>query len=191
MANASTAGRMYRLDTIGLIATAALRIMKARLFPNAAGDTATLKTYNEGGTAHSTAAAATTTIAATNLIQSTGKFTAAKVTAGDVIRIFASDGAAANIGLWYVVSRDSDDQITVSNAAGGSMTNEIGSKMTWAIYSPDLEFTLKAEGTTGAKVNDEIDFGPRGRQMRNLLLTTLASSAVVEILLPDASDPMY
>jgi hypothetical protein len=179
MANSTFNGRAFSLDTIGFIHKGAFRIVKATLLPNAAGDAAVFKSYDEKSTAHSTAVDAATVIAATNLIQSTGNFTAGKVTAGDVIRISASDGAAGNIGLWYVVSRDNDNQITVS---GGTMTNETGKTMSWSIYTPTLEFTLKADAATGAKSSEKQDF-IGGRGFYNLLLATLGASATVELIL--------
>ncbi len=153
----------YILDTDVVISKKSIWISKVILYPGGAGKTAIFRSWSED-TAHGTVTNGTVvTIATNNVITSVGNFTAALITAGDVIKITASS-TGNNIGTFLVKSRDSDDAITCD---GSLLTNEAGAcTYSWSTYTPYTVFQLISAGTETA--TEELDFGER--EFDNLIM---------------------
>jgi hypothetical protein len=171
-------GRVLNLDTIGVIKSTAFTLKKAVLFPNAAADAATFYSWNELVAAKSTKTAGATTVTGTNTITCVGAFTTAKVAVGDIIKITASS-TGNNIGAALVLTRSTDDAIVITGAA---LTNDTAATYNFSIWTPTLEFTLKANKTTATQETLISDFAG-GRKFWNLVLASISASAVTELIL--------
>lgn len=177
MANSSYK-RLITIDTIGVVKKGPLWIRKIVLAPNAASDSATFVSWNDSDTVHSEAINATGTITNANDLTATGLFTAAKVTALDIIDIQRSSGNVLNLGAWLVGARDGDNQISLSPATA---TNEASKIYSWKIFTPSaclppLKASALAADATG------FDFGDEGFRVHNLAVSALSTSAKVYIL---------
>jgi len=177
MAN-STTGKVWVLDTAGLITASPVVIRKIVLLPNAAADAATFKYFNDGSASYTSKGTAQTATVSTNAVSSTGNFTAAKVSAADGINIdWTSTGN--NKGVYYVVSRDSDNQVTLGAVAGAAMTDEASKLYSWTVYPSYTAAQLTSYGTE--KVTEELDIDCT--RFPNLILSALSSSAKVHVFI--------
>lgn len=170
--------RLFTLDTIGVVKKGPMVIRKIILVPNAAGDYCTFKSWNDSDTVHSEANLATGTITNSNDLTITGNFTAAKVTALDIIDILGGNGNTANWGAWLVGARDSDNQISLSPATA---TNEASKTYTYKIYTPSTCLPIIKASALAADPTG-LDFGDEGFRVHNLALTQLSTSATVYLL---------
>jgi hypothetical protein len=177
MANAFN-GKVWILDTIGVIKKGPIVIRKIVLRPNAAADAATLVTWNDSDTAHSSALTATGTITNTNDLTATGLFTSSLVTALDIIDITKSSGSSANVGAFLVGARDGDNQISISPP---TVTNEASIVYAWNIYTPVECMYMKASALAADATG--YDFGDEGFRFQNLALSALSDSAKVYVFL--------
>ncbi len=169
MAN-DTTGRTWVCDTVGMLTDKPVKVRKIVFYPNAASDSATLKYWEIlGGTGKSEVRNGTATVA-TNTLTSTGNFVTANVAAGDCLRINNSS-TTNNLGNYYVVSRDSDNQVTLSFK---TMTDEVDAVYTWFVYKAVTAAVLKAD--TIALIQVQLDFGP-GIRFPSLGCTSITSSS--------------
>jgi len=173
MAN-STSHNPWILDTIGVIKTDRIKVSQLALYPASAGNSATVKSWNENETVQSTTNRGTATVTGTATITSTGNFTAAKVTAGDVIKITESS-TGNNLGTFLVATRDSDDAVTVTPA---SLTNEVASVYTWSIWTPYIVATVKSAATEAAtEVLPLTGIDGTGQWFHNFLLSAISNAS--------------
>ena len=167
----STSGLTWTVDTVGLLTDRPVKIRKIQFYPNTEADSATFKYYDFGSATEKATLSAATSSVATNAITSTGNFVTANVAAGDGLRI-KSTSTGNNVGNYYVVSRDTDNQITVTYA---TMTNETSKVYDMAIYTQKLAFVVK--GAETEKQMQELDFGDDGRWFPSLACTAISSSS--------------
>jgi hypothetical protein len=173
MANDVT-GLVWHLDTVGVVSTTPVHMKKIVLNINAAADAALLNYWNKGsGDTRSTADGATTTTTSTNVITSTGAFTAAKVVVGDIVEITHSS-TGNNVGSYVVITRTNDDAIVIA----GTLTNEASAIYTIKIYKGHRAAYLLSPGTE--KIQTQMDFCG-GVEYPNIALYTLTSSSTVDI----------
>lgn len=170
MANSVT-GLVWTVDSVGLLTDSPVRVKKITFWPNTAADTATFKCVDFGTINYKTRLSGVTATVATNAVTSTGNFVTGNVAAGDGVRIRRTS-TGNNVGNYYVVSRDSDDAVTLSFS---TMTNETSKVYDIDIYTPRLVAVLKTAGTE--KLPIEIDFGPDGVTLPSLSCTTISSSS--------------
>jgi hypothetical protein len=170
MAN-STSGLVWSVDSVGLLTDKPVKIRKIQYYPNSEANAVTFKYYEFGSATEKTALNGKTATVATNQITSTGNFTSGNVAAGDGLRV-KTTASGNNIGNYYVVSRDSDNAVTVSYT---TMTDETSIGYGMAIYTGKLAAYLK--GSETEKGMHEIDFGDDGRIYPSLACTAISSSS--------------
>jgi dolichyl-phosphate-mannose--protein O-mannosyl transferase len=175
MANVTTNTRLYKIDTPGVLLTHGSYISKLVLIPNAAGDTATLVSWNPNETPDTSMDLKTVTVSSASILASTGNFESTEVSALDVIKIIATS-TGNNLGTHLVLTRDSNDQITTS---GSTLTNDVGATYSWRVWTPMMEAFIAADKTTGALSPAETYFEPR--HFPNLAVSQLSASAVLYI----------
>lgn len=169
MSNA-TSGLVWTVDTVGLLTDAPVKIRRIEFWPNTAADTVTFKCCDFGSATEKTTLSGKTATVATNAITSTGNFVTGNVAAGDGLRVKRTS-TGNNVGNYYVVSRDSDDAVTVSYS---TMTNETSKVYDIAIYTPRLVSVIKTAGTE--KLPYVQDFGD-GIWVPSLICSTISSSS--------------
>jgi hypothetical protein len=171
MAN-DVAGRVWILDTAGIITKSPVKINGGTLVPNAAADAATLKYFWAGSPndRKSSAVAATATVA-TNQLTSAGNFTAAKVAVGDGL-VIEWTNTGNNTGTFFVVSRDSDNAVTLASVGAVALTNEATKLYTWSVYTSRTAAQITSAGTE--KCNESLDELP---VLPNLVLSAISGSA--------------
>jgi archaellin len=181
MANVVTR-RTYVLDTAGVVSKVPIYVVKAVLFPNAAGDSVTFMSWNENDTADTTMADKTVTATADPYLQSTGNFESTEVTAGDVIKIIRSS-TGNNLDTFSVATRDNDNQVTLDGYP--TLTAESTKVYTWKVWTPFVSFKLTSPGTEA--ISEILDFSGenngKGRWFPNLMMDALSSSAVIHLFI--------
>jgi hypothetical protein len=154
----------FVIDSPGIICTKPMLIKAVIFVPNAAGNVLQFNQWDEASKALgcvdiSGAITDTKTITSTNAF-STGS-------AGDVIYIFDSDGAAANIGRRQIESLTSDDAVTIVE---DNWTNETGITYSLDIYSSTLALYLPAGASDASPV-----IYPKDLAVNNLLVHTITA----------------
>ncbi len=177
MANSTFNGRDFLLDTKGVVYTKPLWIEQVTLFPNAAADAATLASWDENATPISSTYLATLTVTSASILTSTGNFTAAKCSAGDIIKI-VDTSTGNNIGTYWILSRDTDNQITTS---GATLTNDTGATYSWKIWTPSTTDVIQMVSAGTEKCTEVWTAAQGKRWFPNLVLSTLSSSAKVRV----------
>jgi hypothetical protein len=171
MANISNQ-QVWAWDTIGVFIPGPIKVRKASLIPNAAGDACEFKSCNIQQK-KSEIISGTCTVTGTNQIVSTGNFTAANVAVGDIIQIYASN--SLNLGWYIVATRPDNDTITV---VGTPLTNEASKVYSWRVYTGFSAGQIKTQATN--MLMDQLDFGPSGYDFPGGLgLLSLSASAKV------------
>ena len=169
MANDITKNPIY-INVVGVVMTTPLRIKKIVLAPTATTSTATLKFWIEDDS-HARAGSmigATTTASGGNDLASTDNFDDAVAT--DAIKIYKSS-TIYNVGTWEVATVTSNDSITVLPA---TLNNEASSVYSWNIY-PSYPLAILSTATFP---NAELDFGPDGLLVPNLMVTALTTGTL-------------
>jgi len=170
MANDITKNPIYITDT-GVITTTPLWIKKILLVPGTAADTATLKYWIEyPGKERVHKQNITTDADTTDYLGATGEFavtTMAVVT--DAIHIYKSS-TALNLGTWEIGTRSDDNHIHVLPA---TIVNDATGVYSWKVYASYPLAEMKSQATN--LLNYELDFGPRGLYVPNLMVTALVS----------------
>ena len=177
MTNVKNPELFWVLDTEGIISKTPICLRRAIIYPNAAADAATFKTWNENGTPELTKWLVTGTITSTDTVTSTGNFPTASVDPGDIIKISAGSGAAANVDTFLIDTNADNNTIVVHNDP--LMTNEATKVYSYKIWTPTVAFKIESPGTE--VINWEIDFGEKGRWFPNLAMDDLSTSAIVHL----------
>ncbi len=173
MANAQTMNP-WRIDTCGVLSTGRVFARKAVIAPNAAGDAASLVSWDVSATKKATQTNKTVTVTSSKTITSTASdFEAAEVTAGDIIKI-TNSSSGNNLGTFIVDARGGDDNITIET--GNTLTDEATKVYSWWTLTPQTTINLLSPGTE--KIEFELDFGS-GIWLPNLALQSISTSAVV------------
>jgi hypothetical protein len=170
MAN-STSGLTWTVDSVGLLTDRPVKIRKIQFYPNTEADSATFKYYDFGSATEKASINSALTTISTNTIASTANFVTGNVAAGDGLRV-KDTNTGNNIGNYYVVSRDNDNQVTVTYA---TMTDESNKRYTIATYTQKLAFVVK--GAETEKQMQELDFGDDGRWFASLACTAISSAS--------------
>ena len=178
MANVTTKGRTYSLDSMGIISKSPIWIRTAVLYPNAAADVVTFYSWNENETPISTKDIQTVTTTLTTTITSTGNFPTATIDPGDIIKIHYTS-TDNNVDTFSVLANADDNTITVDTAQ--VLTNEASKIYSWKVWRPFVSFKILSPGTE--KMMATIDFGDKGRWFPNLFMDALSTSAVVALLI--------
>jgi hypothetical protein len=175
---------IYTLDTAGMIVTPKpLWVSKIVLEPNAASDLCvfnfwdTSAPYAELSGTYTSDAIAGTITSTTTLTMASGTLLPSAVRDGDIFKITSGTGAAANIGTTNVVTTAGNNTVVV--CANAAWTNESTKKYQFITYPFRPAFKLMVPTTD--KVEVQLDFGPRGKWLPNLILETLSSSAIVKV----------
>ena len=170
MANDITKNPIY-ITAVGVVMTTPLRIKKIVLAPTATTSTATLKFWIEDDSharAHKIGAAVAVTGTAT--ITADELFHATEVVATDAIHIYKAD-EPLNVGTWQVVTvPGGDDSVTVAPA----ITDDASGVYSWKTYASYPLAIL----STATFPNAELDFGPDGLLVPNLMVTTLTTETL-------------
>jgi len=165
MANILT-GNPYVIDSKGIICSRHVLIDALVYVPAAAGNAIVLSSWDEAKPILHVLNGAGT-ISGTNLLTTTDLITAGAT--GDVVRIIASNGAAANIGRRQIEAIGSNDTITIEE---DNWTNESTKTYTLEIYDPKLCTQLQAGATDASPVV----FIPKHRlRVPNLLVTSITA----------------
>ena len=180
MANSLTedGGKLYKIDSVGIISKRPLWIAKLELYPSSAGDSVILKTWDENATPGSSKDQETATVTSTTTITSTGNFTDTDVSAGDIIKVtYTSTGN--NEDTFSVASSGTDNAVITDGYP--ALTNEASKTYSWDIWTPTEFAYMKCAGTE--KITQVMDWHARPRRVDNLFVDTLSSSAVLYIYL--------
>jgi len=180
-------GRICVLDTDGFISSSPVTVRKAVLFPNAADDVATFRSWGPsvGGAAARTAMTGkTVTVTSTTTITSTGNFEAAEVVVGDMMEI-KKTSTGNNLGYWQVKTRSSDNAIIIDIGAGlydqgGAQTNEASKVYSWQMHPSVVVMNLSC---MDANEPYGLDFGDKGFTFPNLSLDAIGTSCTVYLYL--------
>jgi uncharacterized membrane protein len=177
MSNDTTGGRLWVLDTPGVITTKAIYVRKLVLVPNATGDIANFVYWNEGKTDDVVTAASksgvTGTITSAKTMTSAGNVPATAA-AGYVFQIQQTTGYTANLGYHVITSAGDGDALTVSPA---DWTNEASKVYTWKVMKTYPALYLPAGSSDTSPVM--LDFGCHSFRLPNLVLKSLSTSAKV------------
>jgi hypothetical protein len=180
MANDFTANAgLFILDTAYVLVDRPIKVKKVVLYPNAAGDSCVIQSYNPEATAKATMDYKEVTVTGGNQIVSTGNFETAEVAAGDIIKIYASD-TGNNKGRYVVSARSDDNTITVGGSEWDTtpLSNEDSKYYSWKTITPYTSVPLLGPTTDTCEV--QLDWG-EGFWVPNLILKTLSTSAKVYI----------
>ena len=169
---------LFILDTAYALIDRPIRVRKVILYPNSAGDSAVLSSYNPEATAKATMDYKAVTVTSGNQIASTGNFETAEVAAGDIIKIYASD-TGNNKGQYVVSARSDDNTIVVGGSEWDTtpLENEATKYYSWKIITPYTSIPMLSAATE--KQAFEYDFC--GQTFPNLILTSLSASAKVYV----------
>jgi hypothetical protein len=177
MANDAT-GKVWTCDSVGMLTDQPVKVSKIIFYPNTAGHGVTFKYWDFGGATEKTTLSGVTATVSTNAITSTGNFVTANVAAGDGLRVKRTS-TGNNVGNYYVVSRDSDNAVTVSFS---TMTDEASKKYDMAVYAQKTACVLTSPGTEKAGVS--IDFGGpdgTGQWFPSLGITSIGASGTAYV----------
>jgi len=169
-------GNLWILDTVDVISTSPVTIKKIVLVPNAASDVATFSCWSEQSTPELAVYTATVTASGANTLASTGNFTTANVDPLDVLTITKSS-TGNNLGSFIILTNADNNTVTVT---AGDLTNETSKIYDYTVHTPYTQAYIKAPGTE--VMSTELDFG-HGREFKNLVLSTLSTSAKVYVYL--------
>lgn len=164
MAN-STVGKIWTVTSVGMLTSRPVKVRKIVYIPTVASDAITFKYWELGAkqpndtTAEKSGSHGTVGTVLTNAFTSTGAFVTANVVAGDAL-VIKDSSTGNNLGSYFVVSRDSDNAVTLS-APGtpdtpATMTDETAT-YTWSVYTGYTGPVLVADSV--ALIMVELDFG--------------------------------
>jgi hypothetical protein len=180
MANDFTPQGLFILDTAYALIDRPIHVKKVILYPNAAGDSCVIQSYNPEATPKATMDYKSVTVTGGNQIVSTGNFETAEVAAGDIIHIYASD-TGNNKGNFVVSARSDDNTITVGGSEWDTtpLSNEASKYYSWTTITPYTSIPLLTPTTDICEV--QLDFGDSGFIFPNLILKSISTSAKVYI----------
>lgn len=184
MAN-STYGRVWTVDTIGIITRSEVRVKKIMLVPNAAADAATFYYWDESDTITTGVGehgGVNGTITGNNtLTMDSGTLLPSTITDGSIFEIVASNGSTDNVGKPMVVKTAGNNTVVVIHKipAADQWTNEADKHYSWKTYQNRLAFNLVSQETT--KLPLILDFGPEGFLFPNLTLETITSEGSTKV----------
>ena len=177
MSNSLT-GRLWTVDTIGLLSNSPVCIQRVVFRPAAASQILQLGSYSGSGNclaANSKDKSLGTITSTTTLTANTASDTPATMAVGDVFQIYASTGAAANLTK-SMITTAGNPSTGVLVCAGAGWTNESSKYYSWVVYPGVKEIYLVGGASDASGVT--LDFGPNGRWLPNLTLVTLGGGAV-------------
>lgn len=188
----STYGKVWTLDTIGLITRKPVLIRKAILYAAATGDTATMYYWDKSDTIATgvgSSGAVNGDITGTDTLTfDSGALLPDTITDGSIFEIIDSNGSTANLNKPMVVKTAGSDTAVVIHKipAADVWTNETDKWYSWKTYQNRLaiKFVSATDAgtyTTGPIEPYEIDFWPSGLQLPNLTLETLSDSATISL----------
>ena len=183
MAN-STYGKVWTVDTIGIITREPITIRSIVMIPNAAGDTATLYYWDESDTISAGVNSAPEIdgdiTGNDTLTLDSGTKLPSTITDGSIFEITTSTGSTDNIGKPMVIQTAGSNPAVVIHKipATDQWTNETNKRYGWKTYQNRIAFSLLS---SAQKDQPGIDFGPGGQKFPNLTLETLTSEGSTKI----------
>ena len=185
MAN-SIYGKVWIVDTIGIITRNPITIQTVVMFPNTAADTASLYYWDTSDTITagcSGSGAIDTDISDTGTITAdSGALLPSTITDGSIFELITSDGLAANLNRPMLVKTAGDNTAVSIHKipAADVWTNEANVHYTWKTYQNRLAFNLISSAQKDTVV---VTFGPDGMKFPNLALETISSEGNTKIYL--------
>jgi hypothetical protein len=184
MAN-STTGKIWTLDTVGIVSKTPVWIKKLVLYPNSAADLAVLNYWNPEalisagcnttfGTAYTGTISSTTT-----LTISGGTLLPSTITDGSVFEIIEGTGTSANKNRPVLVTTAGNNTVVVTTDAT-VWTDESTKQYTWKTYQNYLFAKLLTPATEKQMI--QMDFANPFR-LPNLILETISSSATIQVFI--------
>jgi hypothetical protein len=175
-----TTGRIWVLDTLGIITKKPISVRKIVLYPNAAADAALLNWYDTNNpVAAGTLYTKTGTITSTTTLTSSGNLPST-IAVGYVFNITKTSGAAGNMGH-RLVTTAGDTNAVVMAASGDALTNEASQVYDWTTYPTHPAAGLLSQATSA--VPYQMDFADVGFYIPNLILASISSNAKVYLYL--------
>ncbi len=176
-------GRIWVLDTVGILTTNPVRVKKVVWNPTAASQSILFNEYEDtendkvmAGSTVNTAGA----ISGTNTFTSAGNLPAG-IADGYIFKLIDSTntttgaaGVAANLNLPKLVTTAGTGDAVVCSGAG--WTNESGCAYTWITLPSTPAIEGMKSDASGNPVH--LDFGPEGRRFENLVLETCEGGTV-------------
>ncbi len=179
-------GRMWIVDTVGMITRRSVVIQTAVFFPNAAADTATLYYWDDSDTIATGVGAAPEIdgdiTGNDTLTLDSGTKLPSTITDGSIFEITRSTGSADNVGKPMVVQTAGNNTAVVIHKipAADQWTNEINKRYEWKTYQNRLAFHFISSAQKDQVV---INFGPDGMRFPNLTLETITSAGNTKVYL--------
>jgi len=182
MAN-STYGKVWTVDTIGIITREPITIQTVVFFPNTAADTATLYYWDESDTISAGCGSAPDIdgdITGNNtLTLDSGSKLPSTITDGSIFEITRSNGDQDNIGKPMVIKTAGDNTAVVIHKipAADKWDNETNVRYAWKTYQNRLALRL----ISSAQKDQVVIPFPSGLKLPNLTLETITSEGNTKI----------
>ncbi len=185
MAN-STYGKVWIVDTIGIITRNPITIQTVVMFPNTAADVASLYYWDtsdtiSGGVGGSDSI--NTDISGNDTITvDSGTKLPSTITDGSIFELVHSNGLTANLNVPMLVQTAGNNTVVVVHKIPDATkwTNEANVHYGWKTYQNRLAFHLISSAQKDQVV---INFGPNGFRFPNLALETITSAGNTKIYL--------
>ena len=179
MSNDLTSGRVWVVDTVGIVTERAIYLRRIVMIPNAANDAANFVYWK--GTDDTVSAGTlfnkTGTITSNSTLTSTGNLPS-DVAAGYIFEITKSSGAAANVDKHLIATAGDTNAVIVTLA---DWTNEASKVYDWRTIKTYQAPYIKAGASDASPVT--LDFGPECMRFPNLVLQSLSTSAKLYLYL--------
>ena len=185
MAN-STYGKVWIVDTIGIITRKPIVIQTAVFFPNTAADVATLYYWDESDTIATgigDSGGVNTDITGNDTMTvDSGTELPNTITDGSIFEIVYTTGNTANLNKPMVVQTAGSDTAVVIHKIpdADKWENEINKLYGWKTYQNRLAFHFISSAQKDQVV---INFGPNGMRFPNLTLETITSETNTKVYL--------
>ncbi|MEE9510447.1 MAG: hypothetical protein V3V81_08135 [Candidatus Bathyarchaeia archaeon] len=185
MAN-SIYGKVWIIDTIGIITRNPITIKALVMFPNSAADTASLYYWDESDTISAGVGSEPEIdgdiTGNDTLTLDSGTSLPSTITDGSIFEIVKSTGSSDNVGKPMLVQTAGNNTAVVIHKipAADQWTNETNKRYGWKTYQNRLAFNLISSAQKDMPV---IPFGSRGHKFPNLALETITSATNTKIYL--------
>jgi hypothetical protein len=183
MAN-SIYGKVWTVDTIGIITREPVTIRSIIMFPNTAADVATLYYWDESDTIAAGVGSAPEIdgdiTGNDTLTLDSGTKLPSTITDGSIFEIVTSNGSSDNVGKPMVIKTAGNNTVVVIHKIpdADKWTNETNVRYGWKTYQNRIAFHLIS---SAQKDQPGIDFGPGGQKFPNLVLETITSETNTKI----------
>jgi len=181
----STYGRVYIVDTIGIITRDPVWVRKIMLVPNTHTDAATLYYWDKTDTIATgvgESGGINGDITGRNtLTMDSGALLPSTITDGSIFEIIASTGSADNIGNPMLVHTAGNDTVVVIHKipVADQWTDETNVHYSWKTYQNRLAFNLVSLETKKEPLI--LDFGTPGFLFPNLALETITAEGSTKV----------